>query len=139
MDMGAEPFLLTSSMTAIAAQRVLRRIDESTKEAYIPNPKVAENIKAVLGPLLPANKQITLYRGKPTPENNNSGYKGRVAIFEVMPITEKISRMILQRSPADAIEKEAYAEGMITLKQDGYMKALDGITTLEEVLRVAEE
>jgi type IV pilus assembly protein PilB len=139
MDMGAEPFLLTSSMTAIVAQRVLRRIDDRAKEAYIPDPKVLENIKAILGPFFPKDKQVTLYRGKPTAENNNSGYHGRVAIFEVMPVSEKIAHMILQRSPADAIEKQAVAEGMISLKQDGYMKVLEGVTTIEEVLRVAEE
>ncbi len=139
MDMGAEPFLLTSSMTAIVAQRVLRKIDDKVKEAYLPDPKVLENIKAVLGPLFPKDKQITLYRGKPTPENNNSGYQGRVAIFEVMPVSSTISHMILQRSPAGDIEKQAKLEGMVTLKQDGVLKAIEGVTTIEEVLRVAEE
>lgn len=139
LDMGAEPFLLASSITAIVAQRVLRKIDESAKEEYTPDEKIAADIRQVLGPLLPADKPIKLYHGKPTPENNNSGYKGRVAVFEILPITEKIARLILERAPASEIEKEAKVEGMVSLKQDGYLKALEGITTIEEVLRVAQE
>lgn len=139
LDMGAEPFLLASSITAIVAQRVLRKIDEKTKEEYDPDPKVVEDIKQVLGNLLPANKPIKLYRGKPTPENNNSGYLGRVGVFEVITVGDKISRLILSRSPATDIDKIAREEGMISMKQDGYMKAIEGVTTMEEVLRVAQE
>ncbi len=139
LDMQAEPFLLASSMSAVVAQRVLRRIDEKTREAYTPDPKIVEDIKNILGPLWPDNRPIKLYRGKPTPENNNSGYLGRIGIFEVLPVSEKIARLILERSPASAIEKKAREEGMITLKQDGYLKVLEGVTTVEEVLRVAQE
>lgn len=139
LDMGAEPFLIASSITAIVAQRVLRKIDEANKEEYAPDAKVLEEVKTVLGPLFPADKPAKLYKGKPTPENNNSGYKGRVGIYEVMPITDKISKLILGRSAAYEIDKVAREEGMITLKQDGYLKALEGITSLEEVLRVAQE
>jgi type II secretory ATPase GspE/PulE/Tfp pilus assembly ATPase PilB-like protein len=64
---------------------------------------------------------------------------GRVGIFEVMPISERIARLILERPAAETIEKQAIIEGMITMKQDGYLKALEGLTTIEEVLRVAEE
>jgi len=139
LDMGVEPFLVASSITAIVAQRVLRRIDDKTKEAYTPDPKVLDDMKNVLGPLWPKDGVSQLYRGKPTPENNNSGYKGRVGIYEVLPISEKISHMILQRSPASEIDKQARSEGMINLKQDGYLKVLEGLTTIEEVLRVAQE
>ncbi len=139
LDMGAEPFLLASSITAIIAQRVLRKIDEKTKEEYDPDPKVVEDIKQVLGNLLPAGKPIKLYRGKPTPENNNSGYLGRVGVYEALPVTDKVSRLILSRAPAIDIDKLAREEGMITMKQDGYMKAIEGVTTMEEVLRVAQE
>ena len=68
-----------------------------------------------------------------------SGYYGRVGIFEVLPVSEKISRLILENASAAEIEKIAREESMITMKQDGYMKVLEGITTLEEVLRVAQE
>lgn len=138
-EFGVEPFLLASSMTAVLAQRVLRKIDESAKDPYEPEPKVIEDMKAVLGPLWPPAFSGKLYRGRPTQENNNSGYKGRIGIFEMIPVTEKISHLILQRSAALDIEKEARAEGMITLKQDGYLKVLEGVTTIEEVLRVARE
>lgn len=139
LDMGAEPFLLASSMTAIVAQRVLRKIDERDKEAYVPEPGVLQEMKEVLGPLFPNRENIQFYRGKPTPENNNSGYHGRVGIYEVIPVTEAISQLILKRSAASEIEAQAKKEGMITLKQDGYLKVLDGMTTVEEVLRVAQD
>ncbi len=139
LDMGAEPFLLASTMTAVVAQRVLRRIDEANKEEYEPAPEVVEDIKKVLGSLLPSDKPTKLYKGKPTVENGNTGYLGRIGIFEVMPITEKIGRLILERQPASSIQKQAEEEGMITMKQDGYLKAIEGITSLEEVLRVAQE
>ncbi|MEJ2441770.1 MAG: type II secretion system protein GspE, partial [Patescibacteria group bacterium] len=128
-----------SSMTAIVAQRVVRKVHEKCRVAYDADPKVVEDIKGVLGNLWPDGKAIKLYKGKGDAECNNSGYFGRVGIFEVLPITEKISRLILERAPSSTIEKEAAQEGMISLKQDGYMKVLEGITTLEEVLRVAEE
>ena len=139
LDMGAEPFLLASSMTAIVAQRVLRKIDEKTKEAYDPDPKIVEEMRQVLGPLFPKVQQIKFYRGAPTPENNSSGYHGRVGVFEVIPVTEVIAQLILKRSPAGEIEAMAKKEGMITMKQDGYLKVLEGVTTIEEVLRVAQE
>lgn len=213
MDMGAEPYLLASSMTAIVAQRVVRKIHEDCKESYVPEPAIVKEMQAVLGNLWPKNGQqteqttsnapihsafetaqpavkeppkvdqqqtqasvtttktgknanqsmneqqqnvknsagnilnnnsvtspnIQLFRGKGDKECNNSGYWGRVGIFEVLPVTEKISRLILEHSPASEIEKQAKMEGMITLKQDGYLKVLEGMTTMEEVLRVAQE
>jgi len=80
----------------------------------------------------------TLYKGKKCEACDGTGYQGRIGIFEVLPITEKIGRMILERSPSSKLENQAVADGMITMKQDGYLKILEGITTLEEVLRVAE-
>ena len=139
LDMGAEPFLLISSLTCVVAQRILRRICQSCKEEFKPPLEVAEDIKKVLGRLYPNNQVIKLYRGKGCPECNNTGYYGRVGIFEVMPLSEKIGRLVLERSAASEIEKQAVEEGMITMKQDGYLKILEGTTTIEEVLRVAEE
>lgn len=139
LDMGAESFLLASSMTAIVAQRVMRKIDESVKDEYVPNPKILEDMQNELGPLWPRQGVTKLYRGRPTPDNNNSGYRGRVGIFEVLPVTEAIAHLILQRAPSSEMEKQARIENMITLKQDGYLKVLEGLTTIEEVLRVAQE
>ncbi len=140
LDMGAEPYLLASSMTAVLAQRVVRKIHEDCKEEYEADEKVIKEIKEVLGSLWPSNKKDNiLYRGKGCAGCGDSGYYGRIGIFEVMPVTEKISRMILERSPAAEIEKQARSEGMVTMKQDGYLKVIEGISTVEEVLRVAQE
>jgi type IV pilus assembly protein PilB len=81
---------------------------------------------------------LVLYRAKADRPQTEPEYKGRVAIFEVMPIDEEISKLILERQPASKMEQQAVADGMLLMKQDGYLKALEGITTIEEVLRVAE-
>ena len=139
LDMGAEPYLLTSSMTAIMAQRVARKVHVDCKESYTPDPKIIEEMKKVLGPLWPKDNDGKLYKGKGCQECGNSGYYGRVGLFEVLPVTDAIGRMILERATSTDIENKAKEEGMITLKQDGYLKVLEGETTIEEVLRVAQE
>ena len=145
LDMGAEPFLLASSITAILAQRVVRKIHEDCKESYKPEQAVETDIKSVLGKLLQntndasSGGEMKLFKGRGDEECSNSGYLGRVGVFEVMPITEKIGRLILERSPAVDIQKQAVEEGMVTMKQDGYLKVTEGVTSIEEVLRVAQE
>ncbi len=165
LDMGGEPFLIASSVNAIEAQRVLRRICPNCKTEFSPPPEVIEDLKAVLETLYDAavergaaqvvesesptelqattkatsTKEVKLYKGAGCAECSNTGYKGRVGIYEVLVITEKIGKLILEHSPASAIENLAKADGMITMKQDGYLKAMEGLTTLEEVLRVAQE
>lgn len=140
MDMKAEPFLLASSMTLLLAQRVVRRICTHCKEDYEPPKEVVEDVKEVLEKLLPPeqDKKMKLYRGRGCKECSDSGYSGRIGIFEVMPISDKLSRMILERPAAVDIINQGLEEGMVTMKQDGYLKALEGITTIEEVLRVAQ-
>lgn len=139
LDMGAEPYLLTSSMTAIMAQRVARKIHEDCREKYEPDQKVIEEMKSVLGPLWPKDALSKISKGKGCQACGNSGYYGRIGIFEVLPVSDSIGKMILERSPASEIETKAKEEGMITLKQDGYLKVLAGETTIEEILRVAQE
>ncbi len=139
LDMGAEPYLLASSITAIVAQRVVRKIHDKCKIEYRPDPKIVEETKNILGPLWPEGKPMKFFKGQGDPECNNSGYFGRVGIFESLPVSEKIAKLILQRSPASEIEKLAKEEGMISLKQDGYLKVVEGVTSIEEVLRVAQE
>lgn len=139
LDMGAEPYLLASSITAIVAQRVVRKIHDSCKESYDPDPKIIEEMKTVLGPYWNTKENAKFYKGKGCEECGNSGYYGRIGIFEVLPVTDSIAKLILERSPASVIEKKAREENMITLKQDGYLKVLEGETTIEEVLRVAQE
>jgi type IV pilus assembly protein PilB len=139
LDLGVEPFLLASSLTCLVAQRICRRVCPDCQEEFISLPAVAEDIRRILGKLLTEKKTLKLTRGKKCAACNNTGYLGRIGIYEVLPVTEKLSRLILERAPAIDIEKQAFLEGMITMKQDGYLKALDGLTTIEEVLRVAEE
>lgn len=139
LDMGAEPYLLASSITSIVSQRVLRKIHDKCKKEYVPDEKVVKDMKNVLGNLWQPKDGVKLYKGEGDRDCNNTGYYGRIGIFEVMPITQKISRLILEKSPSDIIEKQAIDEGMISLKQDGYLKVVEGITTIEEVLRVAQD
>ncbi len=145
LDLGAEPFLVASALNTVMAQRIVRKICPACKMEFEPDAKVAEDIRKVLGPLLPTDKPIKLYKGKGTvndvPCSTCAGttYIGRVGVFEVFPVTNAISRLILSRAPMKDIENQAVAEHMIAMKQDGYMKALEGITTLEEVLRVAQD
>ncbi len=142
IDLGAEPFLIASVLTASMAQRICRKVCEYCKTEYEAPPQIQNNIKEVLGPLLPqpylSEKPIHLFKGEGCNECNNTGYLGRIAIFEVLKITSTINRMILQQAGAKDIEAQAKKEGLIMMKQDGYLKALDGVTTIEEVLRVAE-
>ena len=146
LDMKAEPFLLASSMTLVLAQRVLRKLNPDIREAYTPPPEVIEDIKTTLGPhftqYLAQNKiseaDVKLYRGSANRGPTDDEYHGRIGIFEVLPVTEKISRMILEHKSAADIEKVAQEDGMMLMKQDGYLKALEGVTTIEEVLRVAQ-
>ncbi len=149
LDMAVETFLLASSMSAVLAQRVVRKICTNCKETYDPPPQFIEDVKGVLGKLLAEDLQkmhlpgdankFKLYRGKGCDVCANSGYFGRIGIFEVLGVSEKIGRLILERSPANEIEKQAIDEGMITIIQDGYLKSIEGITTVEEVLRVSSE
>jgi type II secretory ATPase GspE/PulE/Tfp pilus assembly ATPase PilB-like protein len=144
LDMKAEPFLLASSMTCVMAQRVLRKICDNCIETYTPSPVVIQEIKKVLGPMYDAHitklggKPITLSRGRKCEKCGDTGYRGRIAIFEVLKITEKIGKLILERAPAIQIENQAVLDGMVLMEQDGYIKALEGVTTLEEVMRVAK-
>lgn len=139
LDLGAEPFLMVSVLNAVVAQRIVRKICVACKEDYVPSPEVVSDIKNILGNLFEEKKEIRLYRGKGCKECNNTGYLGRIGIYETIIISNSVGKMILERATADDIEKQARSEGMITLKQDGYLKVLDGITTIEEVLRVAQE
>lgn len=140
IDMKVEPFLLVSSLTAVVAQRVLRRICPHCKEEYSPPAEVEEEVKKVLGSFYPKKEgeKLTLFRGKGCSECNNTGYLGRIGIFEVLSVSNQIARLILEKKTATEIQKVAREEGMVTMMQDGYLKAIEGITTLEEVLRVAK-
>lgn len=153
LDMKVEPFLLASSMTAVVGQRVMRRVCDQCKQAYVPSPAVVEDVKKVLGNLYEATvkadpqkyalaqkngAEFLLYKGKGCPKCGSTGYHSLVGIFEVLMMSDRISKLVMERADAGMVEKQAVSEGMITMKQDGYLKALEGVTNLEEVVRVAQ-
>jgi len=142
IDLGAEPFLIASVLHACLAQRIARKICEHCKEWYTPPEQIQNSVRTVLGDLLPQkyknNAPIQLARGKGCVECNNVGYRGRIAIFEMVMVTPEINKLIIQQKTAKDIEDQARSGGMMTMKQDGYLKSIDGLTTIEEVLRVAE-
>lgn len=141
-DLGAEPFLIASVLSIAMAQRIVRRICDNCKESFIPPPEIQTTIKEVLGPLLPMEykngQQIQLMRGKKCEECNNSGYKGRIGIYEILKSSPEVNNLIIKESSSQLIVEQAQKEGMALMKQDGFLKALEGITTIEEIMRVTE-
>lgn len=139
LDLGAESFLLASTITAVVGQRIVRKICASCKESYIPPQQIVTEMKNVLGALFPAIQEVKLYKGKGCNECGNLGYLGRIGIFEVLTVSEKIAHLILEHPDSSSMQKQGVQEGMITMEQDGYLKVLQGVTTIEEVMRVARE
>lgn len=138
LDMGMEPFLLASAINAVVGQRILRKLCAFCRIPYTPPPEVMDYIKVELGPYNP-HGDVKFFKAKGCSQCGNLGYKGRIGIFEVLSVSEKIMKLILTRASTADIEKLAREEGMITLKQDGILKSVEGMTTLEEVLRVAQD
>jgi general secretion pathway protein E len=132
IDMGIEPFLITSSVNAYLAQRLIRKICPKCKDAYKPTPKML----AELGLKHSQLKGGKLFHGKGCDECLKTGYSGRLGIFELLVLTPGVRKMIMEHSEAPLIKECAVKEGMKTLLQDGLNKAIEGITTVEEVLRV---
>jgi len=129
-DMGIPPYMIASSLILILAQRLVRRICKKCKEEYSPHP---DELK-IFG-LDPEKKENKIfYKGKGCLECGNTGYKGRVGIFEVLPITPTVRRMIVEGAPVDKIRDKGIEEGMKLLRHDGIEKAKAGITTLQEIL-----
>lgn len=140
IDMGAETFLLASTINATMGQRIARKICSHCKVDYVPPAEIIEEMRKVLSNLMPrTNETIKLFKGTGCEVCGHSGFMGRVGIYEVMPITDTIAKLILEKSDSTSIEIQAKKEGMITMKQDGYLKVISGITTIDEILRVAQE
>ncbi len=142
IDLGGETFLIASVLNAAIGQRIVRKNCQHCLTTYEPDPEIQKNIKEVLGDFLPKQyqegKPMILTKGQGCNDCNQTGYLGRIAIFEVLKISSTINKMILQQASGKEIETQARKEGLITMKQDGYLKVLDGLTTIEEILRVAE-
>ncbi len=131
MDMGIDPFLVATSVILIAAQRLIRRICQECKEQVTHPPRALMDI----GFSEEDANSVRIYKGKGCTRCNNTGYKGRVGLFEVMPVTPAIRDLIFARANASDLRKRAIEEGMITLRQSGLTKIKNGVTTVEEVLR----
>lgn len=156
LDMGIEPFLIASTVNTVIGQRLVRRVSDN-KEAYQSSELETKTIVETVGHLLPktrediarvsedlgykdlplaGQKAYTLVKGKDTPKTPG-GYKGRVGLYEIMDVSETIQGLIIRRATSAEIQKQAIVEGMVSMRQDGYLKALQGLTTLDEVNRVA--
>lgn len=133
MDMGIEPYLVTSSINAILAQRLARKLCPQCKEAYEPEEETLKLLK------LPLSKEEcpVIYRAKGCSYCGGTGYFGRVGLFELLIITPQIARLALAKKTAEEISRVAQEEGMTTLLQDGVEKVKNGLTSLEEILRVS--
>lgn len=158
LDMNIEPFLIASTVNTIIGQRLVRRVAPQ-RDAYQSTPIETQNILQTVGHLLPKTRAdvarvsadlgykdlplagqsaYTLVKGRDTPQTPR-GYSGRAGLYEVMDVTEEIQNLITSRATSADIQRKAIEQGMITMRQDGYLKALQGITTIEEVNRVAAD
>ncbi len=136
LDMGLEEYLLTSTVNGILAQRLVRRLCPSCKEAKLAEPELIKELRLDRF----ANKpEITLYKPVGCVACSGTGYRGRLAIIEFLPMTDPIRKLIMAHEEAGAIQKLAVAEGMQTLYENGLVKVVEGVTTLEEVMRVTTE
>ena len=146
LDMGAEPFLLVSSLNCVVGQRVLRRVCKDCISEMEMTPDQENEMKKTLGPIYnmiedkfkKEGKKMMIPKIVGCEKCNNTGYMGRVAIYEVMPVSERLSKLIIEKATASEIQSAAMEDGMLSMKQDGYAKVLEGVTTLEEVVRVAQ-
>lgn len=160
LDMGIEPFLIASTVNTIIGQRLVRRIAKA-RESYQSNPMETQNITTTIGHILPKTQAdvarisedlgykdlplagqsaYTLYKGIDTRRDPApKGYSGRAGLYEVMDVTTDIQKLIVARATSAEIQRKAQEQGMVTMRQDGYLKALQGVTTIEEVNRVTVE
>ena len=135
LDLGVPPFLLGSSLNLIMAQRLIRTIDVNEKEAVEPD----EEKISRLGISKDKSKSMKFYKGKPTQRNHNTGYKGRTAIHEILEVNASIREMIFNESSESDIKKQALINGMTPLRDAGIDKIIEGITTVDEILRATVE
>lgn len=147
IDMGCEPFLLASTLNCVIAQRLARRICDNCKEAMTPPKDIEDEIRKELegvpAEYLPpeTNTQgaLTFYKGKGCAKCNGTGYSGRISIAEIMEIDKNMERIIEKGFPGDMVDEAIKQQKMIRMRQDGFIKALLGLTTIEEVMRISEE
>src|SRR3954471_24652682 len=132
-DMGIEPFLISSSILMTCAQRLVRRVCTNCREEFVPEPEIFEKLGAK------SVEDSTFYHGAGCDRCKNRGYLGRAALIEALPVSEAIRRLIMKRASSAVVKNQAISEGMKTLRMVGIDKAMEGITTLEEIWRVTAE
>lgn len=139
LNMGIEKYLVPTAVQLVVSQRLVRRICPSCEETYRPSNELIDTIEKEVGHIITINKEnIHLSRGKGCEKCTGSGFFGRVAVFEVMPMSQKLTEVIMTPSvTAQEIEKIAVEEGMLTLRQDGILKAVMNMTTVEEALAIS--
>jgi type IV pilus assembly protein PilB len=133
--MGVEPFLTASAVDCVIAQRLVRKLCEYCRESHTPAHEILRQV-GFTSEALEGRGEITLFRALGCPRCNGTGYKGRMALYEIMLVTEAIERLIVERKSADEIGRVARAEGMLALRQDGLQRVLQGVTSIEEIARV---
>ncbi len=131
-DMGVEPFLISATLVGSLAQRLARTICKQCKEEYVPQRELL--LRFGFDPL--QHPDVKFYHGRGCDNCRQTGYKGRVGIYELMIVNEEISEMIVRRAPLSELKEAARANGMHTLQEDGFRKCRDGMTTVDEVMRV---
>jgi len=146
IDMGVESFLVPAALNIALAQRLIRTLCLDCKKKITPKAEIKEMILKEIENLPPQAKKdvkipkpLKIYEAKGCKKCNQQGFFGRTAIFEVLKMTDELSEIILKGVTEEKIREEAFNQGMITMKQDGILKVLDGITTIEEVIKAAEE
>ena len=146
ISMGVKPFLLAPALNAIIGQRLTRRIHDACKEPTIIAPEKLESIKKALGDIPPSSGEAVplpekwiFYHGKGCDACNHSGYKGRVGIYEILVMDDTVKNAMSESLSEYQVREVAKQQGMVTMLQDGLLKALDGLTTIDEVLRIAGE
>jgi type IV pilus assembly protein PilB len=132
-DMGIEPFLISSSVIMACAQRLVRRICSNCREEFTPEPEIFDRLS------MKAPEGAVFYHGTGCERCKGRGYLGRVALIEALPVSESVRRLIIKRASSAVIKNQAMTEGMRTLRMVGLDKALEGVTTLEEIWRVTGE
>jgi type IV pilus assembly protein PilB len=133
VEMGIEPFLVGSALDAVLAQRLCRTLCTHCKEPYVPE---VEELVRVGYPIAPGQEPPTLYKPAGCTRCARTGYRGRMALHEVMTVSEDIARMTVARASTDEIARTAVEQGMTMLKEDGWSKVARGLTSVEEILRV---
>jgi type IV pilus assembly protein PilB len=155
LDMDIEPFLIASTISTCIGQRLVRKLCDKCKKPYKASPALVEAIDKTVGGLLPqtekdvesfgykvplkGSKEFTLYEPQGCPDCNNTGYSGRIGVYEVFNISAEMEKLVVSHATTLEVQNQAIKEGMITMREDGFLKALEGITTIEEVVAKISE